>query len=170
MAGCTPLACYQCGKCGAGCPLKENLDYTPSQIMHLIRLGQEDLVLGCKSIWLCASCETCTTRCPQDVDIARIMDACRALAFHRGLSPAVPQVGAFYKATRANLRKFGRMYEALLLASLKVRTGEYMKDVDLGMELMKRGKLKFFPSIVRSFETRAIIRRANKKDKERISQ
>jgi heterodisulfide reductase subunit C len=167
MAGSSPLACFQCGKCGAGCPLKENLDLTPSQIMHLVRLDQEEAVLGCKSIWLCASCETCTTRCPQDVDIARVMDACRGLAFHRGVKPGVPSVASFYKATYGNLKKFGRMFEAMLLASLKMRTGEYTKDMELGMDMLKKGKLSMLPSFARVFQTRAIFKKAMKIERER---
>ncbi|MBU2572747.1 MAG: 4Fe-4S dicluster domain-containing protein, partial [Elusimicrobia bacterium] len=69
--------CFQCKKCTAGCPVADEMDITPTQVIHAIRLGQNDLVLNSKTIWLCASCETCTTRCPQEVDIARVMDACR---------------------------------------------------------------------------------------------
>lgn len=57
--------CYQCGKCSAGCPMVGYMDLPPSQVMRLIQLGRRDTVLGSRTIWLCASCETCTTRCPQ---------------------------------------------------------------------------------------------------------
>ena len=59
--------CYQCRKCSAGCPIVYEMDYTPTQIIQAIRLGMKDLVLKSKTIWLCTSCETCTTRCPQDI-------------------------------------------------------------------------------------------------------
>ncbi|MBI4946909.1 MAG: 4Fe-4S dicluster domain-containing protein [Bacteroidetes bacterium] len=56
------------------------MDYSPSQIIHAVRLGMIELVLNSNTIWLCASCETCTARCPQDVDIAKVMDAARIIA------------------------------------------------------------------------------------------
>jgi heterodisulfide reductase subunit C len=49
----------------------------------------DDLVLNSKTMWLCASCETCTTRCPQDVDVAKVMDAVKITALHQGIKPAV---------------------------------------------------------------------------------
>ena len=60
--------CYQCGKCTAGCPLASEMDYSPHQILRMLQLdlpGMEEEVLGALSIWLCLTCETCATRCPQ---------------------------------------------------------------------------------------------------------
>ena len=40
--------CYQCGKCSAGCPLSEEMDYPPSVIMRMLQTGNpalEDKVL-----------------------------------------------------------------------------------------------------------------------------
>ena len=56
--------CYQCGKCTAGCPTAFAMDYPPNQIIRGIQLGMRDAVLSSKAIWVCAACETCTTRCP----------------------------------------------------------------------------------------------------------
>ena len=75
--------CYQCKKCAAGCPVVYEMDYTPTQIIQAVRLGLEDLVLESKTIWLCASCDTCSTRCPQDIDIAGVMDAARIISAKR---------------------------------------------------------------------------------------
>ena len=59
------------------------MDLLPSQVMRLVHLGAEDEVLESQAIWLCASCEACTTRCPMDIDIAAVMDALRILAVER---------------------------------------------------------------------------------------
>jgi heterodisulfide reductase subunit C len=87
--------CYQCKKCTSGCPISYAMDYTPTQLIHAIRLGLKALVLNSTTIWLCASCETCSTRCPQDVDLAKVMDALRIMTIRAGVKPKVPEVVAF---------------------------------------------------------------------------
>ncbi len=71
--------CYQCGTCTAGCPVAERMDVTPSQAVRLLQLGRPQEVLESAAIWLCASCVVCGTRCPRDVDYARVAEACRAI-------------------------------------------------------------------------------------------
>jgi len=137
--------CFQCKKCTAGCPLMFAMDLTPTQLIHAIRLGLEDLVMNSKTMWLCASCETCTTRCPQGVDIARIMDGVKILAKRKGIKSPVHSVPAFYNAALNNIKIFGRMYELGLIADLKIRTGQFTKDMGLGMKMFSKGKLKIMP-------------------------
>jgi len=48
-----------------------------------------DLVLNSKTMWLSASCETYTTMCPQDVDVAKVMDAVKITVLHQEIKPAV---------------------------------------------------------------------------------
>ena len=77
-------ACYQCGKCTAGCPLASAMDLMPNQILRLLQLGEHEQALKCQTIWRCASCLTCAARCPKDVDPARVMDALRTILMRRG--------------------------------------------------------------------------------------
>ncbi len=81
--------CYQCKKCAAGCPVSYAMDHTPAQLIHGMRLGMDALVLNSKTIWQCTSCETCTTRCPQDVDVVKVMDVVKIIALHQGVKPTV---------------------------------------------------------------------------------
>ncbi len=67
-------ACYQCRKCTNGCPVTFAMDLYPDQVMRYIQLGLRKEILQSSTIWVCASCETCTTRCPNEVDIAKVMD------------------------------------------------------------------------------------------------
>ena len=80
--------CYQCQKCSAGCPVAFAMDYKPNQIMQMVSLGMKDRVLSSKTIWVCASCYTCSTRCPNDIDIAKVMDWLRQTALREGVAPA----------------------------------------------------------------------------------
>ena len=154
--------CYQCGKCAAGCPVAYAMDYTPTQLIHAARLGMDDLVLNSKSMWLCAACETCTTRCPQDVDIAKVMDAAKIIAIQRGIAPAVGSVRSFHKAAISNIKSFGRMWELGLVVSLKLRTKEYFKDVELGKQMFRKGKLKILPTFTGSWRVKRLFSRVKK--------
>lgn len=157
--------CYQCKKCTSGCPVADEMDITTTQVMHAIRLGQRNMVLDSRAIWVCSSCETCTTRCPQDVDIARVMDACRILASREGKACKVPDVPAFHKSMLENICIFGRMYELSLVGMLKMRTLNFMQDVIMGIRMFLKGKFKFIPEIAGVIEINRIFSRIEKIEK-----
>lgn len=158
--------CYQCKKCTAGCPIVEEMDFTPTQIIQAIRLGMKDLVLTSKTIWLCASCQTCTTRCPQEVDIAGIMDAARIIARKERIKPRLKNVPSFNTSVLESIRMFGRLYELGMLSLLKLRTREFTKDLGLGIKMLKKGKLRLLPSFSSILATNKIFTRVKKAERE----
>jgi heterodisulfide reductase subunit C len=79
------LACNQCGKCSAGCPVAAAMDMLPSQVIRMAQLGMTE-VLQSRTIWICASCLTCVTRCPKGVDLPRLMEALREISLRAGAS------------------------------------------------------------------------------------
>ncbi|HTY02817.1 MAG TPA: 4Fe-4S dicluster domain-containing protein [Rhodocyclaceae bacterium] len=79
IAGQDLLACYQCGKCSAGCPMAKHMDLPPNQMIRYAQLGLKDDLLASESIWMCVSCLTCNTRCPKGVRIAEIIEALRQM-------------------------------------------------------------------------------------------
>jgi len=84
ISGQNLYSCYQCGKCAAGCPVVSEMDLLPSQLIRLLQLGETEAVFASKTMWLCASCLTCAARCPRGVDVAKVMDALRALRQRSG--------------------------------------------------------------------------------------
>lgn len=86
LSGQKLLACYQCGRCSAGCPVVEEMDIVPSEVIRLLQLGQVDEVLKSKTIWTCASCLQCASRCPKGVEFSNICDALRAIVLRTRLS------------------------------------------------------------------------------------
>jgi heterodisulfide reductase subunit C len=83
ISGQNLLACYQCGKCSAGCPAVSDMDILPNQIIRYAQLGFKDELLQSKSIWICASCFTCNSRCPKGINIAEIIEAIRQILLRK---------------------------------------------------------------------------------------
>ncbi|MGD2295177.1 MAG: 4Fe-4S dicluster domain-containing protein [Candidatus Aminicenantes bacterium] len=77
LSGQNLLACYQCGKCSAGCPAVSQMDILPNQIIRLAQLGFKDELLESRSIWICESCFMCNARCPKGINIAEVIEALR---------------------------------------------------------------------------------------------
>ena len=141
--------CYQCIKCTSGCPVAEFFDWQPNQIMRALQLGQEEIALKAETPWLCAACQTCTTRCPQGLDIAGIMDFLTREALENGISPSVSEVNIFNQAFMREVRLWGRAFELGLMAEMKLRTRDILGDMDLGVKMIRRNKLPFVPNLAR---------------------
>ena len=101
ISGQNIFSCYQCGKCSAGCPSADRADITPSAVIRLIQLGQEEKALNSNVIWYCATCFTCDVRCPRGVDLSRIMEALRLMKLRKGVNHVEPS-----KMTRKKLAEF----------------------------------------------------------------
>ncbi len=147
--GQNPYLCYFCRKCTSGCPLSDHMDLTPSEVMRSLQLGFDDQVLGSKTIWMCAHCETCFARCPQEIDIPTIMDALTGISRQRGIKPALPEVALINQLAVSWIRRMGRMYELGIMAERNMRRGQPFRDLTLGMKMLSAGKLKVLPSFVR---------------------
>lgn len=98
--------CFQCGKCTATCPVRRlESTYKPRQIIRATLLGLKELVLSSDTIWLCASCFSCTERCPQGVKLTDVMRALRNIAVREG------HIHPFYKAQSKMIASFGRIFD-----------------------------------------------------------
>ncbi|WP_243360178.1 4Fe-4S dicluster domain-containing protein [Fundidesulfovibrio terrae] len=143
--------CYQCGNCTAGCPYTFVYDIPVSQIMRLVQAGQKRRVLECASLWLCATCESCTTRCPNEIDVARVMDVLRHMSRRQGFAARRP-VKVFWDTFLESVRRHGRVFEAGLLASYVTKTGRVWTDMDLAPRILPKGKLKLKPHPIQGRE------------------
>lgn len=151
--------CYQCGNCTAGCPVSFAYDFPVNQIMYLVQTGRKTEALTSHAIWLCATCETCTTRCPNDIDVARVMDVLRHMARREGLV-AEHSIHAFWNSFLASVEKYGRVFELGLMASYIGKTGRVLTDADLAPVALRKGKLAFKPHDISGVdEVRGIFKR-----------
>ena len=137
--------CYQCLKCTAGCPLSFAMDYPPSQIIRLAQLGQEALILGSRTIWVCLTCYTCSVRCPNDIDIARVIDTLREKAVRSNHPAAKRNIALFHEYFLENVRKRGRTFESEFLARYQVKTGQVIKNAFLGLRMFLKGRMALMP-------------------------
>jgi len=82
MSGQVITMCDQCGTCSGSCPMVDEMDITPSQMMRMVQLGQSE-VLDTNAMWYCASCFTCTVRCPRGLDLSKVAEALRQVPLRR---------------------------------------------------------------------------------------
>lgn len=142
MGGVPIQSCFHCRKCTAGCPIAFAMDYNPNAIIKMIQMGMREKVLGSSTIWLCASCETCVTRCPNDVDIARMMDTLREMAIESGVDAGEKNIVKFHEAFLSNIKMGGRINEPMMIIQYKLKTGDLFSDMGLGMSMFMKGKIK----------------------------
>jgi heterodisulfide reductase subunit C len=159
--------CYHCHKCTAGCPTAFAMEYGPDKVLRMIEFGLKDRVLASSDIWICANCETCGTRCPNDINISQVMDALRQIAMEEGVPSAEPAVTTFHPLFLFFVRWQGRMYEAALMGLHKLINRDFSLDVlpDLGagMKMFIKGKLPLLPHRIRpDREVGAIFEKAEK--------
>ncbi|WP_243545163.1 4Fe-4S dicluster domain-containing protein [Pseudodesulfovibrio tunisiensis] len=145
------VRCYQCGNCTAGCPYNFAYDIPVNRIMRLVQTGQKEVVLDSKSLWLCGSCQSCTTRCPNNIDVARIMDVLRHMARETGHA-SERNIKLFADTFLESVEKHGRVYEAGLMASYVAQTGKFLNDLDLAPAVLTKGKLSLKPHPVHKRE------------------
>ena len=145
-SGETLQACYQCQKCSAGCPVAYAMDLLPNHVLRHIQYGHREKVLGSKTIWICASCYTCSVRCPNNIDIAKIMDTLRHLAMHSDVKPAEKEIPLFHSVFLDVIKSRGRIHELSLILRFKSKTRDFFKDASLGWKMFRRGKIKLLPS------------------------
>ncbi len=137
--------CYHCHKCTAGCPVMVEMEYGPDRVLRLIQLGEKERVLISGDIWVCASCETCGTRCPNEINIAEVMDALRAIALTEGYPAAEPNAPAFHALFNGIVGQLGRMHETSLMALFMLKTWSLWGDVIPGIQLFLKGKIPLLP-------------------------
>ncbi|MDP3803966.1 MAG: 4Fe-4S dicluster domain-containing protein [Candidatus Omnitrophota bacterium] len=159
--------CYQCGKCSAGCPISFKMDYLPNQIIRMIQLGMEREVLLGNTIWLCASCITCTTRCPREIDIAEIMDFLRRYAYKKQVIPRDEiRIPLFSKIFLRNIELFGRLYEMGLIGMFNILSGEFFKDFSIAPKMFLKRKIGLLPRKIKNLsEVKEIFKKSGELDK-----
>jgi heterodisulfide reductase subunit C len=136
------FSCYQCGCCTAGCPTAGRGDLLPHQVMRHLQLDSDE-PLSALQPWLCVGCQTCAVRCPQELDLSRVMDALRAEAEQAGTVPAAARrASLFNRIFVEQVLSAGRLSEVRLGAEYNLRARAFFQNLDNLPALLKRGKIR----------------------------
>lgn len=144
VPGCEGLRdCIQCGTCSGVCPLSIYMDYTPRQVMELVRYDFKREVLASKTIWLCASCYACTTECPRQIRITDILYELKQRAIKERTYPKGMPIPVLAQEFSRMVRANGRITELLLVMKLFLKTDwlAAAKNWRLGLALFRTGRL-----------------------------
>jgi heterodisulfide reductase subunit C len=145
-------SCYQCRTCSNGCPFVAAMDYPPNVVLRMIQYGMRRQVLECGTIWVCVNCHTCSSQCPNNIDIAAIMNTLTKMALEEGLPIPSQAILDFHVQVLHSIEVYGRAHKLRIMLRHKLATGEWFKDLDLGLKMISKRKLDLFPSRVKNFK------------------
>lgn len=166
ISGVDISSCLQCKKCTNGCPLVKSVDSPPSDIIRRLQLNAGDEILDSKLVWMCASCETCFSRCPMKIDMAAVMDALRILAVKKKRPIKDDVVKKMNESFLSSVKIFGRTYDAGMIVSLKLKTMNIMQDLDKMPAMLTKRKIAIFPNFKGDGKTvKRIFRKSKKSQK-----
>lgn len=137
--------CYQCKKCSIGCPVADQAESPPSEIIRRLQLGAGDELLQTGLIWTCLSCETCYARCPNQINFTAVIDALKSLAVEKGVAEPQGDAPLFNRLFLNTVKSYGRAYDLQVIALYKLGTGSLKQDVDKFPAMLKKGKMAILP-------------------------
>jgi heterodisulfide reductase subunit C2 len=147
LSGVDISGCLQCKKCSNGCPMVTMVKVPPSEIIRRLQLNGNDSVLNCDLIWMCASCETCFTRCPMNIDMGAVMDAMRIISLRKNAAKHKGHVAFFNKMFLKTVKMFGRTYDLGMIAAYKIGTSNYVQDTEKFPMMLRKKKIALLPSL-----------------------
>jgi heterodisulfide reductase subunit C len=155
--------CIQCGTCTGSCPVSYAMDISPRQLLALFRAGEMEQIMKSRTIWICASCYSCTTRCPSGIKITDIIYALKRTAIEKDMESAAPQVQRLARLFTENLMSYGRLHEGTLIRKYYMKTNmlKFIDLIPLAGKMWKTKRIEPFPKRIKDRKSLAsIIRKA----------
>ncbi len=167
LTGEKALLCNQCKKCTLGCPSAYAMRMKPHELMRAVQLGLSEEIYWSGTIWVCLSCETCNTRCPQGINILCLINGLRERSKEVDYYNPYPAAPALHRIFMALVRRFGKAYPLGLALLSHLATLTPFKDIDMASPMLRRGKLKLLPYKSRGVkELRQVMAKIGKLEKE----
>lgn len=142
-------SCFRCFKCTAGCPMAEEMDYQPDRLVRMVQFGLREEALRSRAIWLCTGCLACSDRCPNGIDVARVIDTLKQMSIREACPAGDPRISDFHQSFLGVVRRYGRLHEATLIALLKLKSRDLTSDLGSGLRMFLKGKIPPLPQRVR---------------------
>jgi heterodisulfide reductase subunit C len=158
------FSCIQCGTCSATCPVSHYMDYTPRRVIAMVREGFRDDVLNSLTIWLCASCYSCTVECPREIKITDVMYALKQEAIKQGVYPKHFPVPVLAREFFRGVERTGRNSEGPLMVKVFLKTNPLgmLKNAPMALRLWLKGRLSLFEEGMKNRGVVATLLRAAK--------
>lgn len=144
--------CLFCRSCGNGCPFVSAMDVPPYGVMRLVHYGLREEALSARTIWICVNCHTCSSQCPMAIDIAAMMNALCYMALEERIPTPTQDILDFHLEVVRSIERHGRTHKLGIMLRLKLLTGAWFKDVDIGMKMLAKRKLDLRPSRVKALK------------------
>jgi heterodisulfide reductase subunit C len=128
--------------------------------MALVRADFKNEVLRSNTIWLCASCYSCTVECPRQIRITDIMYALKQRAIKEQVYPKHMPIPILAKEFAKMVLSKGRITETLLVMQLFLRANwrAVLSSWRLGLGLITTGRFVIKPErIERQAELDAML-------------
>jgi heterodisulfide reductase subunit C2 len=171
--GISAPSCYQCLRCTNSCPVSTFMDIKPHQVVRLVQLGQRETLLNCSSIWICLSCEMCSTYCPNEIDVAGLMNHLKNSVISSRKRPAEFEIALFHEIFLDVLQRYGRINDLQLMQRYQWKlltrgsfpsADEVSKNLRLAARLFRRKRLRFMPEKSRAVkEIRRLLHHGDKR-------
>lgn len=174
------LACYQCRRCAAGCPVGDETGVTPDRLIRMILFNEKDDAFNNLLVWKCVACYTCGTRCPNNIQTARINETLKQMSKEAHIEPLNPKVAALHDAFLTSVSHFGRVNELEFMGLYEIRNtrselkrgggwkavvDEMKKQARLGISMMKKKRIHFrLDKIKRRSEIKRLYKKAKDED------
>ena len=166
LTGSNVMACDQCEECTLGCPLAYAMRMRPHELMRAIQLGLAEEIHWSGTIWICLSCETCNTRCPQGINILRVIDGLREMSKDFEYYNPYPAIPALHRIFMGLVKRYGKVHALGLVLLNNLRMLTPFKDIDLASPMLLKRKLKLLPRKSRGTEElRRVVARVREIEK-----
>ncbi len=130
--------CMQCGVCAGSCPVSDEMDYTPRQLVRMIQLGLKQEVLNSNTIWICTTCFSCSVRCPRGIHPTELMETLKPIAIAEGIKNKNARFDGVFSDV---VKKNGRASEFLLISKYSLIEPGMIKQASFGISLFAKGKI-----------------------------
>jgi heterodisulfide reductase subunit C2 len=172
------LACYQCRRCAAGCPVGDQTGMTPDRLIRTIVCGDRESALNNLLVWKCVACYACGSRCPNNIQTARINEALKEMGKEDHIEPLLPAVAAFHDNFMRSASHFGRINEIEFMGlyelqntkreikkggGWKALAGAVKRNTGLAVSMMRKKRLHLGLNRIRNLaEIKRLYRKAGR--------